>query len=133
ANRAYLDWAATIGFIERPQQVILQLYSEPMQKFRLAARGHGPLQPPERDRARVEAYFDPLPFWYPPFEQSAIEEDEFPLQAITQRPMSMYHSWGSQNAWLRQIHNANRLYVNRRTGEQLGLADDDWVWIVSHH
>ncbi|WP_119462469.1 molybdopterin oxidoreductase family protein [Rhodospirillaceae bacterium SYSU D60014] len=133
ANRAYLDWAATIGFIERPQQIILQLYSEPMQKFRLAARGHGAVQPPERDRARVEAYFDPLPFWYPPFEQLVIEEDAFPLQAITQRPMSMYHSWGSQNAWLRQIHNANRLYVNRRTGEQLGLADGDWVWIVSHH
>ena len=27
----------------------------------------------------------------------------FPLHALTQRPMAMYHSWGSQNAWLRQI------------------------------
>ena len=45
--------------------------------------------------------------------------------------MAMYHSWGSQNAWLRQIYGANRLFVNRRTAEGLGLADDDWVWIES--
>jgi anaerobic selenocysteine-containing dehydrogenase len=32
---------------------------------------------------------------------------------------------------LRQIHGFNRLYVNRRTGEALGLADDDWVWVIS--
>ncbi len=29
-----------------------------------------------------------------------------PLHAVTQRPMFMYHSWGSQNAWLRQITSA---------------------------
>jgi len=45
----------------------------------------------------------------------------------------MYHSWGSQNAWLRQIHGANRLYMNHATGAALGVADDDWVWIFSHH
>ena len=29
--------------------------------------------------------------------------DDYPLHAITQRPMMMYHSWDAQNAWLRQI------------------------------
>jgi anaerobic selenocysteine-containing dehydrogenase len=43
----------------------------------------------------------------------------------------MYHSWGTQNAWLRQITNENRLYVHRELGRRLGLEDDDWVWIVS--
>src|SRR3546814_18453925 len=47
--------------------------------------------------------------------------------------MAMYHSWGSQNAWLRQIHAANRLFINRETALARGLADDDWVWVVSHH
>ena len=47
--------------------------------------------------------------------------------------MAMYHSWGSQNAWLRQIHGRNRLFMNRATAERLGLADDDWVWVISHH
>jgi anaerobic selenocysteine-containing dehydrogenase len=92
---------------------IFQLYSEPMQKMRLAARGHAAVRPPEAHRGRIEAYFDPLPFWYPPFEGAALDETEFPMHAITQRPMAMYHSWGSQNAWLRQIHGANRLYINR--------------------
>lgn len=43
--------------------------------------------------------------------------------------MAMYHSWGSQNAWLRQIHGSNRLYMSREKGENLGISDDDWVWI----
>jgi anaerobic selenocysteine-containing dehydrogenase len=45
--------------------------------------------------------------------------------------MAMYHSWGSQNAWLRQIHGANRLYLNRARAAKLGIEDDDWVWISS--
>jgi anaerobic selenocysteine-containing dehydrogenase len=45
----------------------------------------------------------------------------------------MYHSWGGQNAWLRQITSQNQLFVHRATAERHGLADDDWVWIESHH
>ena len=133
ANKGYLDWAHAVGFIARPTQVIFQLYCEPLQKFRLAAHGHGALQPPDRLRARIEAHFDPLPIWYLPFEQAANDDASFPLHAVTQRPMAMYHSWGSQNAWLRQIHGHNRLYMNRRTAERQGLSDDDWVWVISHH
>jgi anaerobic selenocysteine-containing dehydrogenase len=111
---------------------VLQLYVEPLQRFRLAAEGHGPHQPPERLRARIATHFDPLPIWYPPFEGARLEPAAFPLHAITQRPMPMYHSWGSQNAWLRQILGRNRLFMNRVTGNSLGLADDDWVWVSSH-
>jgi len=57
--------------------------------FRLAGQGHGAVLPPERDRARVATYFDPLPIWYRPFEQEASDGAEFPLYAITQRPMAM--------------------------------------------
>jgi sulfite dehydrogenase (quinone) subunit SoeA len=62
-----------------------------------------------------------------------IAVDDFPLFAITQRPMAMYHSWHSQNAWLRQIFSKNWLYMNRATAERLGLADGDYVWVTSHH
>ena len=79
----------------------------------------------------IERFFDPLPFWYAPFEGTMIDERAYPMHAITQRPMAMYHSWGSQNAWLRQIHGANRLFMARSRGEALGIADDDWVWISS--
>jgi anaerobic selenocysteine-containing dehydrogenase len=132
ANREYLQWAHAMRYLEAPERIVFQLYSEPLQRFRLAAMGHGDIVPPDAHRARIATYFDPLPFWYEPFEQQAIEANRFPLVAITQRPMAMYHSWGSQNAWLRQIHGQNRLYINSARGRGLGLVDDDWVWITSH-
>lgn len=132
ANKAYLDWAKSVGFIGSADPIVFQLYSEPLQKFRLAARGHGAVQPPDEKRARIERYFDPLPFWYQPFEGTMIDDRAYPMHAITQRPMAMYHSWGSQNAWLRQIHGANRLFMQRERARAQGIADDDWVWISSH-
>ncbi|MBN9549201.1 MAG: molybdopterin oxidoreductase family protein, partial [Alphaproteobacteria bacterium] len=130
-NRAYLELAVELGFIPKAEPIIFQLYSEPMQRFRLAARGHGKTQPPDAERGRIEAYMDPLPFWYAPFEEATVDLEKYPLHALTQRPMHMYHSWGSQNAWLRQITSQNRLFVHSQTAARLGLADDDWVWIES--
>ena len=129
ANAGYLAFAKSVGFVGSTDPILIQLYVEPLQKFRLAAQGHGAVQPPDRLRARVETFFDPLPFWYPPFEH--MDADGFPISALTQRPMAMYHAWGSQNAWLRQIHGANRLYVGRRLADREGISDDDWVWIES--
>ena len=91
ANRAYLIYAAERGFLSQATNITLRLYSEVLQKFRLAARGHG------------------------------------------ERPMAMYHSWGSQNAWLRQIHGDNRLYISRAVAEAHDLADDDWAWLESRN
>jgi anaerobic selenocysteine-containing dehydrogenase len=133
ANKGYLDAAVKLGLLDKAEQIVLHLYSEPLQKFRNAARGIGAVQAPEAHRARIEAYFDPLPIWYPTFEGAQVDDAAFPLHAVTQRPMPMYHSWGSQNAWLRQIVGQNRLYMNARTAAKLGLADDDWAWITSHH
>ena len=174
ANRDYLQWAQRFGFVPNDAPIVLQLYSETLQKFRLAAQGHGPHQPPEQHRQRVAAYFDPLPIWYEPFEgvqvqtssplraaqgggregvapgdvandkstppqpSPSLREREgdnhpFPLSAITQRPMFMYHAWGSQNAWLRQIAARNWLYLHPDTGARLGLADEDWIEVSSHN
>jgi len=133
ANKAYLETATRMGFLDRPDPVILQLYVEPLQRIRLAAEGHGPVQPPDVHRPRILAHFDPLPAWYAPFEEAAVDPAAFPMHAVTQRPMPMYHSWGSQNAWLRQILTRNHLFVHRATAVRLGLADDDWVWVTSHH
>jgi anaerobic selenocysteine-containing dehydrogenase len=89
--------------------------------------------PPAADRDRIGRYFDPLPIWYAPLQEAMGDTEALPLHAITQRPMHMYHSWGSQNAWLRQITNQNRLFVHRRTAAALDISDDDWVWIESGH
>jgi anaerobic selenocysteine-containing dehydrogenase len=130
ANRDYLEWAKALGFVGSTAPITMQFYAESLQRFRLAAQGHGTMQPPERDRARVERFFDPLPFWY----ASLAAEDasgEYPLNAITQRPMFMYHSWGSQNRWLRQIAARNALYIHPDTARDANIADGDWIWISS--
>ena len=57
----------------------------------------------------------------------------FPLHAITQRPMAMYHSWGSHNAWLRQVLPENRLYLHQDLAARLGIDDEDWVWVRSRN
>ena len=199
-NRGYLAYAKRMGFIGSEDPIPLQLYCEPLQRFRLAARGHGPVQPPAEHRARIERYFDPLPIWYEPFGSAgeaaeegvrpAAAEDagraeetgsscganetdgarlaeaesggaggeplygggsrngnegggrngsgpggegDWPLHAVTQRPMAMYHSWGSQNAWLRQLHASNHLYVPEAVAERLGVEDDDWVAVESRN
>jgi len=133
ANKGYLDFAARMGFVANADPIVIQLYSEPLQKFRLAAEGFGAVKPPEAIRPRLREAFDPLPIWYPPYEEAMVDASAFPLHALTQRPMIMYHSWGSQNAWLRQILGRNRLYVNAGKARELGLVDDDWVRVTSHN
>lgn len=133
ANKGYLDWAHEMGFTVDAEQIVMKIYSEALQKFHLAAEGHGEIQPPEHLRKRILDSFDPLPIWYAPLEQTLVDEGEYPLHALTQRPMQMYHSWGSQNAWLRQITGGNKLYMSRELGEKLGIETDDWVWVTSHN
>ena len=133
ANRDYLDWSVRMGFLPVAAPVVLQVYSETLQKFRLAAQGHGPIQPPDAQRERIATYFDPLPIWYEPFEGAQTSGVEFPLSAVTQRPPFMYHAWGAQNAWLRQIATRNFLYLHPDTATRHGLVDDDWVHVDSHH
>ena len=142
-NRDYLQAATDAAFIPKPEPIIAQLYSEPLQKFRLAGQGlyAGPTPTRAVDKARLTKYFDPLPVWYSTDDvggamgapAASPATDVFPLHAITQRPMMMYHSWDSQNAWLRQIIAQNYLYVATSKASELGLNDLDWVWVESAH
>jgi NAD-dependent dihydropyrimidine dehydrogenase PreA subunit len=131
ANRAWSDWAIEHGLHDGPVENIFQLYLEPLRKFQLAAEGKIKPVPPEHHRARIRTCFDPLPTWYPPFAEDGLDEDAFPLHAITQRPAAMYHSWGSQNAWLRQIHGENALYVPGDVCDSQGLETGDWALVSS--
>ena len=131
-NRGYMEWAQRTRIRRYGEPILVHLYSEPLQRFRLAAQGKWPTRrPPEHLRERVATYFDPLPFYYEPLEAQATDTRRFPLSAVTQRPMAMYHSWDSQNAWLRQIHAHNYLYVNPRTAAANGVGDGDWIWAES--
>ncbi len=130
ANAGYLQRAVALGLADDARPLVLRLYGEELQRFRLAARGHGAHQPPPGERERIETFFDPLPLWHPPLERPG---SDYPLHAITQRPMAMYHAWGSHNAWLRQIHGHNRLYVGAAAARCAGLADGDWALVESRN
>ncbi|MDQ6620457.1 MAG: molybdopterin oxidoreductase family protein [Pseudomonadota bacterium] len=131
-NRGYLEWSQRLRVRRFGEPIIIQLYSEVMQKFRLAANGKGAgRKPPKHLAQRVATYFDPLPFYYTPLEVAITDRERFPLAAITQRPMAQYHSWDSQNAWLRQIHAHNYLFVHPSTARASGVGDGGWMWIES--
>ena len=128
-NAAYQDWAVKTSFYESPQPYLFSIWSEPMRKFQLAAEGHGFLQPPDHLRERLKQAMDPLPLWYEPFGEAA--GDDYPVHALTQRPMDMYHSWGSQNAWLRQIRGKNFLYVPTRIWKAQAFNAGDYARVTS--
>ena len=122
ANRDYLEFARDAGFNASAEPIVMELYSETLQKFRLAGQGlyDGPdaaAQP--RIGSAWRRYFDPLPFWYQPLEMQGADPG-FDFHAVTQRPMSMYHSWDSQNAWLRQILRAELPLHEPRHGRAPG-------------
>jgi anaerobic selenocysteine-containing dehydrogenase len=130
-NAGYQDWAVSIGLYDKPLPYLFSVYSEPMRRFQLAAEGHGTRQPPDHLRAQLKMAMDPLPTWYAPFGDA--EAAEYPIHALTQRPMAMYHSWGTQNAWLRQIHGRNPLYLPTAIWAQHGFKDGDWARVTSPH
>ena len=132
-NRDYQQKAVEATFISKIEPIIMQIYSEPIQKFRLAGLGlyDGPLPTDPLDKARLSKHFDPLPDWYPNLENVGQDETEFPFHAITQRPMTMYHSWDTQNVWLRQIMAGNFLYMNEGAASARGLKSMDWIWVES--
>lgn len=135
ANKDYLEWAKSVGFNAHSGPIVMELYSEVLQKFRLAGQGlyDGPQPTQEEDKQRLVQYFDPLPDWYVPLEEQRVDNEQYHFHAVNQRPMFMYHSWDSQNAWLRQIMAQNYLYMNRERGLSMGIEDLSWVWVESHH
>ncbi|UOA33427.1 Thiosulfate reductase molybdopterin-containing subunit PhsA [Sulfitobacter sp. DSM 110093] len=129
-NAAYQDWAVGMGIYDAPEPYLFSLYVEPLRRFQLAAEGHGKRQPPEHLRERIKQTMSPLPIWYESDPEGAQGYD---VHALTQRPMAMYHSWGSQNAWLRQLHGHNPLYLPTAIMRAKALQDGEWARVTSPH
>ncbi|MFY0647188.1 molybdopterin oxidoreductase family protein [Sulfitobacter geojensis] len=129
-NMKYQEWALGMGLFDSPQPYLFSLYVEPMRKFQLAAEGHGERQPPDHLRQRIKDTMSPLPIWYETDQQG---NEGYTINALTQRPMAMYHSWGSQNVWLRQLHGHNPLYLPTKLMRQNDLNDGDWARVSSPH
>ena len=92
-NAAYQDWAVKTSFYEAPQPYLFTIWSEPLAPVSDGGRRAGAYRPPEHLRDQLQLTMDPLPVWYEPFGEVAAKD--YPVHALTQRPMDMYHSWGS--------------------------------------
>ncbi|SPJ24215.1 molybdopterin-dependent oxidoreductase [Palleronia abyssalis] len=130
-NTAWWDWSQQMGFTDAPAPAPFALWSEPLRRFQMAAEDGGPC--PEPYRARMRLTHDPLPIWYAPLEDGHADPYEYPYYALTQRPAAMYHSWGGQNVWLRQIHGRNPLYLPTKLWEKCKFQDGDWARVASVH
>ena len=127
-NARYQDWAVETSLYETPQPYLFTIWSEPLRRFQMAGEGLGAYQPPDHLRAGLMQTMDPLPIWYEP-----APEPDYPLHALTQRPMDMYHSWGSQNAWLRQIRGMNYLYLPTKVWQSNGFQAGDYARVSSRN
>ena len=134
ANRAYLDCARELGFVaDAPSR---SCCSSMPRRCSDSASPHRATARSSRRTATASAsrrYFDPLPFWYEPFEQAAV--DRTATFRCTRSPSGRCActTWGSQNAWLRQIPAGTACTCIARTAASAGLADDDWVVVESPH
>ncbi len=120
-NQHYLQFAHKMGWVGDSKPIIPQFYSEDLHHFAQY------FQAKNNDKAQ---YFQPLAFWYAPINSQ--NSHDFAFHAITQRPMFMYHSWGGHNKWLRQLLQANYLYIHEDKAKELGLKTDDFAILSAY-
>ena len=127
ANRDYLEWAK-LGFVGSTAPITIQFYAETLQRFRLAAQGHGAAQPPERDRARVERFFDPLPFWYASLATKTpiISTQRHHAASDVHVPrLGLAEPLAAPDRYAQRALHPSRYRARR------AIADGDWIWISS--
>src|SRR5262249_45838961 len=56
-----------------------------------------------------------------------------PRRAATGGPSPWSPGGHAKNVGRRKTRSQNRLYVNRTRAVELGLEDEDWVWVMSPH
>ena len=120
-----------MGFFDTPQPVIVPaLSASPCRNSAWRREGCASRPPPEATASASSTPSIRCRTGIAPLGRQLVDARRIPYHAITQRPMAMYHSWGSMNAWLRQIHTKNPLYVpgpicdgTGLVGRRLGLGD----------
>ena len=132
ANAAYQQFAVDMGFYDAPQPYAFQIYVETLQKFRLAAEGHGDQQPPDHLRERIRTCFTPLPSWYAPFEE-ALSTRTLPAACPDTAPDGDVSLMGIAERLASPDPRAQPDVVSQALAAEHDLADGDWIWVTSHH
>ncbi len=128
-NKSYQKWAVKMGLFDSEQPFVFQIYLEPLAKLQKNRDLPQHLMPEKNLEKRISEKMDPLPVWWSNSDPKKTKS--FPYNAITQRPAAMYHSWGSQNIWLRQIHGSNKLFVSENIWDEHNFEDGDWAKVTS--
>jgi anaerobic selenocysteine-containing dehydrogenase len=125
-NWDYLDWATFMGFLAG------RTHHPPAIRTPAEAplAGFGAVTPPANTAAGSKPISIPSPSGMRRSRRAG-ERHEFPMHAIAAAHGRI--TWGSQNAWLRQILGRNWLYMNKDRAASLGIAEGDWVTVTSHH
>ena len=130
-NKAYQKWAVEMGFYDKEEPFVFQIYLEPLAKLQNYQQLPDNLKPQKHLFKRIDEKMDPLPIWWSNHDPKKVKQ--YPIHAITQRPAAMYHSWGSQNVWLRQIHGSNKLFVSKGIWKEKNFKDGDWARLTSEN
>ena len=133
-NQGYNDWAVSVKLRRFGDPVMIQLVRRSAAAFSSCgtrARQTSTSSASERARRKV---FRSAAILLPTAGSQRVRQTEISVwPRLPSDPMAMYHSWDSQNAWLRQIHTHNYLFVNTKTATAAGIGDGDWMWVESMH
>ena len=112
--------------------IVLQLYCEPLQKFRLAAQGHGEVHAAGRaPRAHRHAISIPLPFWYPPLRGGVRSTRELPAACHHPAADGDVSFLGLAECLAAPDPRPQLALHDQRDGRRARLADGDWVQVTS--
>ena len=137
ANRDYLEWRGRAwASSATPTPIVLPaLQRADAEDSALPREGHGAdAAAASRTATASTTYFDPLPFWYPPFEEAADRRRR--LSAARDHAAADGHvslAGARRTPGCGRSTAQNRLYMHRARAAQLGIEDDDWVWIDQPH
>lgn len=84
----------------------------------------------ERKGRAVDRTISPLPVYEPiPDHQREFADDELIMISYKFNVHNAHRT--GQSKWLQEIAHTNPAWLNRRTAERLGLAEGDWIEVIS--
>ena len=129
-----MEWAQRMRMRRFNEPILIQLYSEVLQTFRLAAQGKaaGRGSRPSTCASASRRYFDPLPFYYAPLEAQAHRP-----RALSARTRSRSGRWRCTTRGIRRTRGCARSTRTttcssiRAPRSAAGIADGGWMWVES--
>ena len=116
------------------EPINIHIYSEVLQKFRLAAQGKSDgKQPPDHLRERVETHFDPLPFLFATAGGAAIGSAQVPAQRDHPAADGDVPLLGFAECLAAADSYLQLPVREHQDAREAGIEDGGWMWVESMH